>query len=348
MTYAILFHPGHNRVYFDTSIALSVSEFSVISKKMPSQPTNIRLETIEGLHFLLFDTADALITADTDILCDLSFLYAIFEIIDGSGENTMKPVRKTRVDFVDDSISQILKYTGKTNEIFTRMMINLAVYSLDEIPASRPVRLIDPIAGKGTTLYEGLIKGYNVAGIEIGDTVVNEAFHFIKRFFETEKYKFEHDSLRISGPGKSFTALRHTFTVAPTKEDFKAKNYRTLELTSGNSIYAKNFYKKNYFDVLVGDLPYGVQHGNVTNEKQTSLTRNPSELLDACLPSWSELLRTGGVMALAWNANVLDRYRMEKIFASHGLTVLHDGVYTNFEHRVDQAILRDVIIAKKI
>lgn len=347
MTYAILFHPGHNRVYFDTSIALSTAEFAIVAKKMPSQPENIRLENIEGLEFLLFDTTASMTAADTDILCDLSFLYAIFEVITVNSERVMKPIRKTRVEFVDDSISQILKYTGKTNEIFTRMMINLAVYSLDEIPANRPVRLLDPIAGKGTTLYEGLIKGYDVAGIEIGDTVVNEAFHFIKRFFETAKYKFEHDSLRISGPGKSFTALRHTFTVAPTKEDFKAKNTRTLDLTSGNSVYAKHFYKKNYFDVLVGDLPYGVQHGNVTNEKQTSLTRNPSELLDSCLPSWTELMRTGGVMALAWNSNVLDRHKMEKIFAAHGLTVLNEGEYAKFEHRVDQAILRDIVIAKK-
>ena len=229
MTYAILFHPGHNRVYFDTSVALSAAEFAVVGAKMPAKPENIRVEEIEGLAFLLFDTADALREADTDILSDLSFLYGIFEVLP---DGLMRPVRKTRTDFVDDSISQILKYTGKTNEIFTRMLINIAAYSLDEMPKDRPIRLLDPIAGKGTTLYEGLVKGYDTAGIEIGDTVVNEAFHFLKRFFETAKYKFDHDSVRISGPGKSFTALKHTFTVAPTKEDYKAKNVRTLEFVA--------------------------------------------------------------------------------------------------------------------
>ena len=123
MTYGLLFHPGHNRVYFDTSVALSISEFTIVSAKMPSHPENIRLEEIEGLEFLLFDTAEGLTKEDTDILCDLSFLYAIFEITGEGSLRLMKPVRKTRVDFVDDSISQILKYTGKTNEIFTRMMI---------------------------------------------------------------------------------------------------------------------------------------------------------------------------------------------------------------------------------
>ncbi len=344
MTYALLFHPGHNRVYFDTALSLSLSEFSVVAAKMPSSPCDMRVEDIEGLKFLLFETEKPLEKADTDILSDLSFLYAVFRLTEGGA---MIPVAKTRKDFVDDSMSQILKYTGKTNEIFTRMMINLAVYSLDKLPDNRPLRLLDPIAGKGTTLYEGLIKGYDVAGIEIGDTVVNESFHFIKRFFETAKYKFDHESLRISGPGKAFTALKHTFTVAPTKEDYKAKNTRTLELVAGNSLNARHFYKKNHFDVVVGDLPYGVQHGNVTGEKQSSLTRNPAELLTACLPTWNELLRTGGVIAMAWNVNVLDRYHAAKIFEKHGFSVLKEGVYESFEHRVDQAILRDIILAKK-
>lgn len=350
MTYAILYHPGHNRVYFDTSIALSASEFAIVSKKFSVPVSDIRSEKPEGLDFLIFESEAALSPKDIDCLCDLSFLYAIFEVIKSEqspNKVLLSPVRKTRVDFVDDSISQILKYTGKTNEIFTRMMINLAAYSLDEMPTDRPVRLLDPIAGKGTTLYEGLIKGYDVHGIEIGESVVNESYIFVKRFFESAKYKFEHEQKRISGTGKSFTALKHSFVVAPTKEDFKAKNTRILELTSGNSVNARHFYKKNYFDILVGDLPYGVQHGNVTNEKQTSLTRNPSELLDVCLPVWTELLRNGGVMALAWNVNVLDRHKAEKIFEKHGLTVLNDGEYANFEHRVDQAIVRDIIVAKK-
>ena len=347
MTYALLFHPGHNRVYFDTSVALSVSEFTIVSAKMPSAPENIRLEEIEGLEFLLFDTKSAITREDCDILCDLSFLYGIFEVSEIENDRYMKPIRKTRPDFVDDSISQILKYTGKTNEIFTRMLINLAAYSLEAIPKNRPIRLLDPIAGKGTTLYEGLIKGYDVAGIEIGDTVVNEAFHYIKRFFETAKYKFDHSSVRISGTGKSFTSLKHNFTVAPTKEDYKAKNVRSLEFVSGNSVNAKHFYKKNHFDIIVGDLPYGVQHGNVTGEKQSSLTRNPSELLNACLPEWKDLMKNGGIIAMSWNVNVLDRYHAEKIFQSHGFEVLTDGEYTNFLHRVDQAILRDIIVAKK-
>jgi len=334
MTYAILFNPGHNRVYFETSLKLSVSEFNIVAQK-----SNAQVRTIAGIEYLTFDTDTELTQSEIKILSDLSFIYALFMI---EGEY-FKPVAKLNDDFVDDSISTILKYSGKTNEIFTRMMINVGYYSQTN---TQNIRLLDPLAGKGTTLYEGLIKGYNVYGIEIGDGVVNESYHFLHKFLETAKYKFETTSIKTSGANKSYTALRHTFETAKTKEDFKNKNTRTIEMIAGNSMYADKFYKKNFFDLIVGDLPYGVQHSNVTNEKQSSMTRNPTELLNACLPSWLEVLKPGGVVVLSWNVNVVNRKQMEQIFAEHGLNVKNDGAYSQFEHRVDQAIVRDLVVGQ--
>ena len=100
--------------------------------------------------------------------------------------------------------------------------------------------------------------------------------------------------------------------------------------------------------MIVGDLPYGVRHGNVTNEKQSSLTRNPAQLLETCLPSWLEVLKPGGSIVLAWNSNVLPRERMERLFAEKGCSVKKDPPYLRFTHRVDQSIVRDIIAARKI
>ena len=255
------------------------------------------------------------------------------------------PIERISADYVDESIGMILKYTGKTNEIFTRMMINVAFSSIKH---TGNVRLLDPLAGKGTTLYEGLIKGYDVYGIEIGDKITTEAYHFLKKFLETAKYKFDLNTLRQSGDGKTNTATRHTFLIAHNKEEFKNGQIKTVEMISGNSQFADKFYKKNFFDIIVGDLPYGVQHGSVTNEKQTSLTRNPTELLDVCLPAWIKILRPGGAIVLAWNSNMISRREMVKIIVNKGLKVMDDGAYSQFEHRVDQAIVRDIIVAKKI
>ena len=38
---------------------------------------------------------------------------------------------------------------------------------------------------------------------------------------------------------------------------------------------------------------------------------------------------------------------MTEILKKAGLNVLNEGPYAQFEHRVDQAILRDIIVAKK-
>jgi len=39
---------------------------------------------------------------------------------------------------------------------------------------------------------------------------------------------------------------------------------------------------------------------------------------------------------------------MTEIIAGKGLRVMDEGAYSKFEHRVDQAIVRDIIVAKKI
>lgn len=118
-------------------------------------------------------------------------------------------------------------------------------------------------------------------------------------------------------------------------------------MVAGNSVYADKFFKKNSFDAIVGDLPYGVQHGNVTNEKQSSLTRNPKDLVKACLPAWKTVLKPGGVIALSWNTFVFPKPQFAKIMEDEGLAVLEEGAYSQLEHRVDNAIRRDIIFAKK-
>jgi len=344
MIYAILYNPGHNRVYFETSLRLSISEFHVAAGKLSTACENARHQQLWGIDYLTFETGGALSQTDRKLLSDLSFVYALYQVVDIQGEAYLKPIDREKESFVDESMGALLKYTGKTNEMFTRMMINIAFCSQDH---RGEIKLLDPVAGKGTTLYEGLIRGFHVYGVEIGESVVNESAQFAKKFFETARYKFDYTSIRLSGPDKSFSAARHTFKAAKTKEDFKSKNTKTIEFVAGNSLYANRYYPKNHFDLLVGDLPYGVQHGSVTRERQSSLTRNPTELLAACLPAWVEVLKPGGAAVLAWNTNVLPRGKMESLLEEKGLLVKRDEPYLQCGHRVDQSIYRDIVVAKK-
>jgi hypothetical protein len=339
MEYAVLCNPGHNRVYFDAARKMMAAELAVVSGKMAASVADAREERIGGVPYLRFAARKRLGAEDIARVSELSFLYALFEV---EGD-CLRPVARTAVDFVDESIGTILKYTGKTNEAFTRLLINLARYSLAEGPERR---LLDPVAGKGTTLFEGLRQGLDVFGIEIGERVAGEAYHFLKRYLENAKYKHTAKETRVSGPNKAFTATRYAFEIARTKEALQAGDTRVVEVVAGNSAHAAQLYRKGFFDMIVGDLPYGVQHGNVTQEKQSALTRNPAQLLGACLPAWKAVLRPGGVVVMAWNTHVLPRARLEEIFEGQGFFVLREGPYLELEHRVDQAIQRDVVAAR--
>jgi hypothetical protein len=67
-------------------------------------------------------------------------------------------------------------------------------------------------------------------------------------------------------------------------------------------------------------------------------------LLRAAVPVWAELLAGGGALGLSWNTHVADRAQAAAILAHSGLSVVE---YPDLSHRVDQAILRDVLVARK-
>lgn len=344
--YALLANPGHNRVYFEESKKLAAAELELALPCLSVPCGGIAPTVLGGVYYLTF-TAEAVLAApDIEILSRLSFVYAMFRIAERDGETALLPVPLADYAYIGSAIGTILKYTGKTNELFTRMMINAALFASGDCLCAGK-RLLDPVAGKGTTLFEGLVYGMDVYGVEVGERAVSEACRYLQKYLQTGKYKHSMKTERVSGAGRSFTAERRHFELARGREEAKRGEYRVFELIAGNSCFVNGMYRKSFFDVIVGDLPYGVQHGNVTNEGQTKLTRSPAELLRVCLPAWREVLRKGGAAALAWNVNVLPRGAVEQLLEDAGFTVLRGGAYNRFQHRVDQAILRDVIFAKK-
>ncbi|HZD38350.1 MAG TPA: hypothetical protein VE664_06895 [Actinomycetes bacterium] len=104
-------------------------------------------------------------------------------------------------------------------------------------------------------------------------------------------------------------------------------------------------FRRGAFDVLVADLPYGVQHGSRTAER--GLRRGPAELLAAALPAWTELLGPGGALGVSWNTHVARRDQLAASMTSAGLQVLDSDPYPRFQHRVDQAIARDLLVARR-
>jgi len=346
--YAILANPGHNRVYFEQSKKLALSELGIALDRINLGCFDLKTSTIAGIFYITFSSTQPLVNENISTLSKLSFVYAIFERTATSEKTTLTPIAKNFDTFLDDDISMILKYSGKTNELFTRMMINVALLSSDFSEADT-INLLDPVAGKGTTLYEGLVLGYNVYGIEITTKVVNESNHFLKRYLETKKYKHASGQMKYPSESKDYAKIKYTFDIAKTKKDMKEKNIKHCEFISANAAFTNKLFKKKFFNIIVGDLPYGIQHGNISGgKKKSSLTRNPTELVSACVSSWNSVLKNGGTIVLAWNEFTLPMSEMAKIFKDHGLFVFENDYYANFAHKVDNSILRNIIVAKKI
>lgn len=335
--YAVMQNPGHNRVYFNASGKLAQNELSALfSENINNIIDNIKEENFGGIEYITFESQNELSESDLILLSRLSFVYAIFEI---SGKYFL-PVQKNHSYFFSDDLNMILKYSGKTNEIFTRMMINLAVFASSfKDDFLENLNLFDPVCGKGTTVFDGLICGYNSYGIDISEKLINESSQFFKKYLENGKYKHSHKKEKFSG--QNFKSQRYFFEAAKNKADQKSNKDLSCQFISGDSVNADKYYRKKFFNIIVGDLPYGVQHDNSAFGNKM---RNPSDLISACLPVWLEVLKPGGAIVLAWNTFLLKREQLKQVFEKNGLQIIDFG---DFSHRVDQAIMRDIIIARK-
>jgi tRNA G10 N-methylase Trm11 len=345
--YAILQDPGHNRVYYSRSQALALAELKIACRRFETPCKDVKMLSIAAINYLSFEAHNELSEHDLKILSRLSFVFALFQYSQINGKTYLTPVVQHNYRYIDPKISSILKYPGKTNELFTRMMINVALLSSD-FAYDDDIKLLDPIAGRGTTLFEGSVYGYDVFGIELEKKSVHEASVFFKKYLEKERYKHDVSRKKFNGKDRADSSNIMEFAYAQSKEEFKSAHLRKqFSLVEGNTTEADRFYKNNNFNIIVGDLPYGVAHGNVAGKKQTSITRNPKELLSASLAAWNRVLKKGGALVLSWNKFVLPKDEIIHLMSRHNFEVITESPYDEFEHRVDMMIKRDIVVARK-
>ncbi len=347
MKYLILQNPGHNRVYYNYSDKLALAELTIASKSFESACDKIEITEIAGIRYLSFYTETPLIEKDIAIISGLSFVFAIYRLDQINGQDYLLPIRILSNEFIDGKISSILKYQGKTNELFTRMMINVALMS-SGFDYKNKIRLLDPVAGKGTTMFESLKYGFNSYGVEISQKQVHEAIVFFKKFIEQERFKHTFAKRKVAGNGNSDGVHIQEFEFARTKEDFKnGQNILKFGMINADTQFSSSFFPSGSFHLIVGDLPYGIFHGSSSGRKKKSPSRNPLELLESCLSEWKKLLKKSGSIVLAWNSFLISRTDLSNLFRKEGLEILDTHPYDMFEHKVDRSIKRDIIVAIK-
>ena len=339
--YAILANPGHNRIYFDAAMSIAYSELKAITSGYEIELMEVEEGNIGLPACICFKTKEPLTAEILKAIGTSSIYYALFEIVEGG---LLKPISPEDFKTFPESMTQILRYNGKTNEQFTRLMVNLAVSACE---TKAPVlKLLDPMCGKGTTLYEGLIRGLDVVGIEIDEKWVHEIETFIVRFMKTGKYKHRIQTAKIPGPNGKKMADSFTLTAAVEKEDFLNGDFQTMQLYSADTRKSDLILKKKSCDIIVSDLPYGVQHGS-KNQGVSNMERNPLWLLQSALPAWHTALKAKGSIVLSFNEFTMKREDLAVLMEEKGFKVLDEEPYNDYLHRVDQSINRNLIVAIK-
>jgi SAM-dependent methyltransferase len=341
--YAILVYPSANRVYTDSSPGLLRAELSVFGAALSAELTDVGEDTIGGVGYVVFSTAEPLTTRDIALLSNLSSLYALFE----RGEETLRPVTISPLASFDSDLLTIQKYPGKTNELFTKLLFNVTLLSTASPLAmlEKPLHVLDPLCGRGTTLNQALMYGFDATGLDVDGKDFEAYEQFVKTYLRTKRVKHTAESGQVRR-NKVRLGRRLDVEFGLSKEQYKAGETRKLTYLNCDTLTADDLLKANSVDVIVTDAPYGVQHGSHRTQ-DASLARSPRDLLAAAVPVWTRVLRPGGAIGISWNTYVTKREELVEILTRAGLDVCEGDAYEDFSHRVDQAIVRDLVVARK-
>jgi hypothetical protein len=343
MRYAMLILPSANRVYADSSVELTAAELEIFSGAVLGDGlADIAAERIGGVPYVTFDSA-ALDERAVGFLANLSSIYALFAVENGG---LLRPVPLHPLDRFDDDLITIPKYSGKTNEQFTKLLLNATLMgsAFADRMLDRRFSVLDPLAGRGTTLNQAMMYGFDALGLDRDQKDYEAYSTFIQRWLKEKRIKHRTEQGPVRRNHK-VVGRRLQITLAANKAEYKAADTQRIDMVNSDTTRTLEFWKAGSVDLVVADAPYGVQHGSRTQGK--GLARSPIELLRDGAPVWAGALRRGGALGLSWNTHVADRDDAADVLADAGLEVVDSAAHRRLAHRVDQAIRRDVLIARK-
>lgn len=332
MTYAFLLYPHANIRYRQSLLQLAVQELSMTLSAL-GREAEVVPQKMGGAMFLTFEAAK-LTERDMRMLSQLASVYMLFEMEDGK----LTTLERTHPNYVGEDLPALLKYKGKTNEMFTDTMLTMALAASAFMPVHDSQLVVcDPMAGRGTTLMLALRRGYHGVGIEIGKADVKEAADYMTRYLEFHRIKYKRTDSALTVRGQ-VGGRENKFVFSDSAEHFKDGDTRTLRLICGDTREAEALFKPNSVHLMVTDAPYGVQKGTAGRQDSIGGT------IAAALPGWFDVLKSGGVLAMSFNTHVTRREGLVRLFEKAGFEIVQTA---NLEHWVEQAISRDVILARK-
>ena len=336
MRYKMLLWPHANARYQAETVKLAAAELELMLSKL-APGTAVAPDEGLGMPCLDIDAQAPPEGGVIEALRGHSLLYALFE--DRGG--LLAPVAGREEARVGADLPAILKYKGKTNELFLKLLINAALYAGDFWEKrDEPLFMLDPMCGRATSLFVAANCGWDALGADVDRTDLKEAERFFKRYLEY--HRFKHSLSRASRTLKKGSAAECRFEYAAEA----GADRRTLSLLNLDAAHTDGALGKNAFHLAACDLPYGVRHDAQLSKGERGGSWLET-LLARALPAWREALKPGGAVALSFNAQTTNPRRLRALLAEAGFEVMEGGPWERFSHWVEQAITRDIAVGKK-
>lgn len=311
--FALLISPTARGAFFGEVHKVSMAEIGGVSGVDVGS-----IETRGSMDFLRVSCSADMVKT----LLRLSFAQGVFQI----DEQGWSPVEGSTEFLLHEDFVSGEKYRGKTNETLTQLLVNLAAQEVRT--GNEDFRLVDPMCGRGTSLLWAMRYGMSATGVEKDPAALNEVRRGLKKWtkLHRQKHKLAEGWVQKSnkkGIGKFL--------------DFKAEG-QVVRLVTGDTVQVGDFVGRKPFDLLVTDIPYGVQHMGGADG-----ARSPLAVIQAAASGWAQCLAPGGVMAIAYNRNIPKRAEMIAAFGDLGLELIDRDV----SHRMSESILRDVLLLRR-
>jgi hypothetical protein len=313
MNVKLLLSPLTKGAYFADAVQVARAEYLA---HFPGR--EVAEEWVGPLVFLNADADEA----DFEQILRLSCVQALFTDHDGA----LTAIDKVSGFEFPAALVWGAKYPGKTNELVTQLAINVGLAFLKTKDRS-PKSLLDPMAGRGTTLLWALRYGLDARGIELDPKALAALQRHVKK--QTKLHRIKHK--QTEGGVGSFSRKSHGRFLQ------YQMGQRTLRLITGDACEAEALLQRKRSHLIVADLPYGVQHSDAGG------ARNPLKTLRACAPVWRDCLRSGGAMVLIFNTYQPRRSELVRTFVEAGL---QEQLFTA-PHRMSESIVRDLVVFTK-
>ena len=319
--------PQRSTQYTDlvTDLAPYEVQLSPLGPHLTAPPQPIQLGGQGYLKLSLSADLDPTLHTALATFAMTSAFFQYYEALNGEPGPFLKPLELEYEPFLPHNLIATRRYRGKTNELFTQFMCNIARASSDFASTPWPkLTLLDPLAGGGTTLFAAVTLGADVAGVESDKKVMEGTVAFLKQYMKEGRIsaKFREDKLKNVGK-RAFVTIKDSARCVIGHGD-----------TTDVAAFVHGLKQPQ---LIVTDLPYGIQH---RGEWQ--------KLLVKALPAWADVLADGGAMVFSWDATRFPRADMIALVEEvSNFRVLDDSPYHALSHQVDRVIKqRDVIVAR--